>query len=225
MSSAKSKRTPLSTERILRAALVIADRDGVDALSMRKLAASMGYEVMSLYNHVASKEEVLDGLVEIVVDEIVPPPPGPWKPALRATVISAHQALLRHRWAVAAWATTSTGPKRLAFQEALLRTMRDGTLPAPIAYHGYHAVLMHILGFTLQEVSFDLDDESLREMAAASLQRLDADAFPHMTEHIRQHLDVEHSSLGDDYEFVLDLILDGLERAARQLKHQEITSG
>lgn len=209
------RRAPLSTERVLAAALKLADRDGVDGLSMRKLSSSLGYEVMSLYNHVTSKDDVLAGILQLVVAEIEPPPPGPWKPAVRATAVSAHQVLLRHPWAVSLWSSRGAGRAGMGYAEALLRTLCEGGLPASVAYHGYHAVLMHFLGFTQQQISFDLDDTSIAEMADEFLAQLPDDEFPYLAEHVRQHVHgPAQPTIHGDYEFVLDLILDGLERAA-----------
>jgi hypothetical protein len=167
---------------------------------------------MSLYNHVASKDEILDGVIDLVAGEIEPPPAGgDWKAAMRHSVTSAHEVLLRHPWAAGLWWTRRVGPARLAYMESLLRGLRQAGFPPDIAYHGYHAVLMHILGFTVQELELAFDGESLQDLAAEFLRQMPADDFPFVAEHVRQHVD--HSVDADGFSYVLDLILDGLERA------------
>ena len=205
-------RVPLSKGRVLRAAVEYADRHGVEALTMRKLAAELGFGVMSLYNHVANKDEMLDGMVDLVAGDIEPlPDDGDWKKALRASAISAHKVLLRHPWAGSLWTTRWPGPARLRHMESLLRGLSAGGLSSELVYHGYHAVSMHIVGFTLQEQSYQFADQDLEQLAATFLEQIPADDYPHLTEHVMQHLNDEDH--GDEFGFVLDLILDGLERA------------
>lgn len=205
-------RVPLSKERILRAAIDLADERGLDDLSMRKLATHLGFGVMSLYNHVASKEKMLEGMLDLIVGDIDHPEvAADWKASMRRSSISAHQTLLRHRWATEIWWNTPPGPARLAYMEALLRGLREGGLSADLTYHAYHALTMHIVGFTLQELNFDdVDDE---ELAALGRQYLGDDAastYPYLTEHFLAHFDDQDH--GNEFEFVLDLILDSLER-------------
>ena len=187
-----------------------ADRHGIDALSMRKLAKQLGYEVMSLYNHVANKEEVLDGIVDLAASEIELPGQGDWQVELRRTVHSARQVLQRHPWLAGLWWVRRAGPARTAYMEALLRTFREAAFPAEIAFHGYHAVLMHILGFTVQELDLRRDQRPLAARADEFLRAVGSD-HPYLLEHVRQHIDGVAGPDGFDY--VLDLILDGLERA------------
>src|SRR5438034_7452211 len=125
---APQPRVPLSKERVLRAAVELADAHGVEAVSMRRLAQELGVEAMSLYNHVANKDEILDGLVETVAAEVeIPSDPDDWKVALRAIALSAREVLVRHKWASSLWMARGTpGPARLAYGEALLRTLREG---------------------------------------------------------------------------------------------------
>lgn len=205
----------LTKDAVLHAAIGMADREGIDGLSMRKLAAELGYEVMSLYNHVANKDEILDGIVERAAAEIEIAPAGtPWKPALRSVVLSAHQSFLRHPWAAGLWPATESGPSRVAYMEALLRTMRVAGFPPGIAYHGYHALMMHVLGFSFLLQHLPLDDESVQRGAERVADDLDPGEFPYLVEHMHQH--VHGTADGSDFEFVLDLILDGLDRARRR---------
>ncbi|MFV2039941.1 MAG: TetR/AcrR family transcriptional regulator C-terminal domain-containing protein, partial [Acidimicrobiales bacterium] len=167
--------------------------------------------VMSLYNHVASKDDMLDGMVDLVASEIQPPASGvDWKTAMRESAISAHQALLAHPWAGSMWSSGWPGPARLHYMESLLRALREADFSAETTYHGFHALNMHISGFTLQELNFSFDDEDLEELAAKFFREVPADEYPYLTEHAREHL--SNSEHHDDFEFVLDLILDGLDR-------------
>ena len=210
-------RVPLSRERVVDRAIALADAGSIEGLSMRKLAKDLGFEVMSLYNHVGGKDELFAAMVESVAGEFeLPAPRGApvdgWKAALRASALSVHGVLLRHPWAARIWWSTESGPVRLEFMESLLRAMREGGLPASVAYHGYHALTMHLLGFTLQEVAIDIDATDLYGLASEFLSTLDTERFPHFAEHVHQHIDgTRHEG---DFVYVLDLILDGLERAA-----------
>lgn len=209
---AHDSRPPLSRDRVLRAALTVADVEGIAALSMRRVARELGFEVMSLYNHVGGKDEILDGILELVIAEIEPPSAAAdWRVAMRHSVTSAHEVLLRHPWAAGIWWIRDVGPVRLAHMEALLRCLREAGLPVDVAYHGYHAVLMHILGFTAQQVHLSAGDEPAADQAAAFMKKLPVEQFPYFVEHVQQHLDGGFG--GDDFGYVLDMILDGLERA------------
>ena len=197
--------------------MALADRGGVDELSMRKLARDLGYEVMSLYNHVANKDVVLAGIADLVAAEIEPPETAParrgkaaWKAGIRHTVLSAHDALDRHPWVVALWPAVSSGPHRLRFMEGLLRSLRAAGLPPKVAYHGYHALMMHILGFALLEQRTGLDSDNVADAAAEFLAQFEDQEFPHLIEHMHQH--VHAPAAQNDFEFVLDVILDGLDR-------------
>jgi len=208
------QRTPLNPERVFRTAVALADKRGVEALSMRALAAELGFGVMSLYNHVANKDEVFEGMAELVANEIEAPTSGneDWKAAMREIAVSAHHVLLRHPWAAAKWSNVGPGPKRLRHMEAILRCLREAGFSAEVACRGFHAISTHILGFTLQKLDFPLEREELPDAARAFLKELSTDEFPYFAEHVRQHIDGPNH--GDDFEFVLDLILEGLERGA-----------
>ncbi len=203
-------RTPLSTERILRAAVDLADTQGLDGLSMRKVATELGFEVMSLYNHVANKDEMLAGMVDTVAAEIEHPAGPDWQPAMRASAVSAHDVLLAHPWTGGLWSSVWPGPARIEFMESILRTLREAGFSPTVAYHGYHAITMHIVGFTIQQLGYGImADAASDERVDRFLSGLQPDRFPHLTEHVQQHVDGSESG---DFEFVLDLILDGLER-------------
>jgi AcrR family transcriptional regulator len=198
---------------VLHAALALADEGGIEALSMRKLAQELGVEAMSLYNHVANKDDILDGIVDLVASEIDLPSHGiEWKTALRESAISAHEALSRHPWAGSLWmAPRKVSPVRLRHGDAVLRTFREAGFSKELTYHAYHTFQGHVFGFTLQELNFPYDAEQLKELAANFIRDFPADEYPYLAEHITQHMDPGDDQQGA-FEIGLDLILDGLER-------------
>ncbi|MGH3071672.1 MAG: TetR/AcrR family transcriptional regulator [Gaiellaceae bacterium] len=194
---------------MLSTALRLADERGIESLTMRKLAGELGVEAMSLYHYVAKKEELLEGIVGLVLQEIDAPAPGSdWKPALRQLAISAHEALVRHPWACNFMLSTGR-PERLQYMESLLGTLRNAGFSADLTHHAYHALDSHTVGFTLWAVSLQVPDGDLADLAATFLRKLPAE-YPFVAEHVEQHL----TATGDESEFGfgLDLILDGLER-------------
>ena len=205
-------RTPLSRERVLRSALALADAGGVEGLSMRKLAGELGVEAMSLYHHVAGKDEILSGIVDLVLGEIELPASGAdWKETIRRSAISAHDVFSRHPWACRLVLTTGPSPARLRFMDSLLASLREGGFPTGLTYHGYHALDSHIMGFTLWQGNFPAS-EDLAALAADFLQDFPTEDYPDLAEHIEQHVAGSRHEGESDFEFVLDLILDGLER-------------
>lgn len=205
---------------MLQAAIALADEAGIEALSMRKLAKELGVEAMSLYNHVSSKDDLLNGIVDLVVGEIeLPAADGDWRDAIRKCAISAHDVLLRHRWACTLVLAPADNPTlavhhaRLRYMEWLLGTLRSAAFPLDLTYHAYHAVDSHILGFTLWQLGHSIRAEDVGDLATTFLGQLPANDFPHLIEHIHQHLDAASGDGQREFEFLLDLILDGLERA------------
>jgi len=217
-------RLPLSRERVLRAAVKIADSGGIEALTMRRLAEDLGAEAMSLYYHVANKEDVLDGIADTVVAEIndvVRKIDGPstgvrWKAAVRRRILAAREVLLRHPWAPGVFETrTSTSPVVLLYYDGLLKLMRDGGLSYDLIHHALHALGSRALGFARE--MFDPGRGTDGEQASAALESM-ADKIPHLAGMFTEvaHDDPDYT-LGwcDDraeFEFGLDLILDGLDR-------------
>ena len=205
-------RIPLSRDRILAAAVELADTDGVDAVSMRKLAASLGFEAMSLYNHVANKDDLMTGMVDWIAGDMAHRDAHrPWKAAVRDMSTSAHDVLVEHRWAAPLWSRTIPGPNRLQLMEDLLAAFRIGGFSPRLAHFGFHAVTMHVVGFTLQQLNYADTNSATDDAATAFIATLDPERFPYMIEHVEYHI---HDDEGGDFEFILDLILDGLERAA-----------
>ena len=208
-----TKRTPLTRDRVLRAAMKLADEGGIKAVSMRKIAQELGVEAMSLYNHVRSKDEIVDGIVDLVATEIdLAPSGGDWKEAMRRRVISAHEQLLEHPWAANLWMSGQTvGSARMLYAEAVLRGFREAGFPEALTYHAFHVIQSHVMGFTLYVSSFDFDVEELAQLAASFLETFPTDEYPDLAMHIRQHAEPRDEHEGT-FEFGLELVLDGLER-------------
>ena len=224
--SATGRRTPLSKERVLNAAMALADSDGIEALSMRRLAQELGVEAMSLYNHVANKGEILDGIVDLAVSEIeLPSTEDEWEAAIRKCAISAHEAFLRHPWACSLVMSPGSSQigysARLRYIEWLLRRLREGGFSAELTYHAYHAVDSHVLGFTMWQLGHSAAAKSLgggqdlADLAARFVDELRAGGYPYLAEHAEQHVAAAGHDDEDEgeFEFGLDLILDGLKRA------------
>jgi len=206
-------RVRLSTERVLRAAIPIADKRGIEALTMRNLAEELGVEAMTLYYYVAKKDEIVNGILDLVVDEIdVPSSGGDWKTALRRSAISAHEVLLRHPWACSLMMSPARiGPARLRYMESLLGRLREAGFSANMTHHAYHALDSHILGFTMWEVGYSAGARALPDLGAAFRRQFPVDRYPYIAEHMGEH--GKKSSRADgEFGFGLDLILDGLEK-------------
>jgi AcrR family transcriptional regulator len=208
------RRTPLSRERVLRAALVLADAGGIDSLSMRKLGEELGVEAMSLYNHVANKDDILDGIVDLVFSEIaLPSDRGDWKPAMRRRAISAHEALLRHPWAPSMMQSrTRPGPATLRHHDSVLGSLRKAGFTLVMAAHAVSVIDGYLYGFALQQINLPLQSrEQVAEVGQDILRQM-AGEYPHLAEMITKHAMKPGYDYAKEFEFGLDLILDGLER-------------
>jgi AcrR family transcriptional regulator len=208
-------RTPLTRERVFRAAVVLADERGFESLTMRALGEELGVEAMSLYHYVANKDELLDGMVDVVFGEIeLPTTDVDWKTAMRRRAISTRQALARHRWAVGVLqSSTSPGPANFRLVNAVLRCLREAGFSVENAVHAYSAQDAYIYGFALQEKTLPVDTPGELAEAAESMRRqFSADEYPHIAETITEHVTKSGYDFADEFEFGLDLILDGLER-------------
>ena len=216
---ATRSRTPLSRERVLKTALALADASGIESLTMRKLGEAVGVEAMSLYNHVPSKGDLLDGLIDLVFSEIEPPSGADgWKAAMRQRAISARAVLSRHRWAIGLMESrTSPGPATLRHHDAVIGCLRQAGFPVALAAHAYSALDSYIYGFALQEASLPFDtSEQTSELAQAIVAQFPADEYPHLAEFTFSHVLRPGYDYGSEYQFGLDLILDGLEKALDQ---------
>ena len=210
-------RTPLTRDRVLTVAVALADRDGIEGLSMRKLGKELGVDAMALYRHVRAKDDLLDGILEKIVGEIERvEPDGPWKPALRGQVMAARQVMLRHPWARRVLEERgTTGVTIIGYVEGILAILLDGGFTLDLAHHTLHVMGSRIFGF-----SQDLFDDSGRtepspEVAAEIARAMTM--YPRVAELAGS---VSHEGIlgacDDDFEFAfgLDLILDGLDRRA-----------
>ncbi len=216
-------RIPLSKERVLRAAIDVADQGGIESLTMRKLAQKLGVEAMSLYYHVANKDQVLDGVVEVIVTEIIgvasqidePAEADDWKTAMRQRILAAREVLLRHPWAPEVIeARTTMSPSIITYFESLLGVFRSGGFSYDLSHHALHALGSRALGFS-QEL-FKPDDSAGAEASSAIFEQM-ASRLPNLVGMMSEiaHDDPD-STLGwcDDqteFEFGLDLILNGLD--------------
>jgi AcrR family transcriptional regulator len=221
MTPPTERRTPLSRERVLRAAVALADDAGIDSLSMRKLAQELGVVPMALYKHVANKDELLDGVVDVVVGEIDPSVAGTdWKAAVRQRILSARSALQRHSWAAQVIESRSTPtPAVLAHLNSMIGLFREGGLSLDLTHHVMHLMGSRILGFS-QELFTAAPAVEPQAQAAMAAQL--ASAFPYVAELAMAAAHTEDSIVGggcDDqfeFEFALDLLLDGIEQLHRR---------
>ncbi|HEY2355325.1 MAG TPA: TetR/AcrR family transcriptional regulator C-terminal domain-containing protein [Gaiellaceae bacterium] len=208
-------RKPLSRDRILEAALAHADEHGIDALSMRKLGGALGYEAMSLYNHVANKDGLLDGMVDLVLAEMELPRAEDGLDGIRKAAISAHAALRRHPWAAGALMTPArVRPLRLAFMDGLLGGLRGAGFSPETTYHAYHVIDAHIIGFSLWQSTHDfaMPDEITADIRGFLDRMLPIETYPDLHAHGMQHLDPGSLEDTSAFEYGLDLILESLER-------------
>jgi AcrR family transcriptional regulator len=209
-------RTPLTRQRVLRAAVALADRGGVGALSMRKLAQELGVEAMSLYHHVANKDDILDGIVDVVFGEIeLPTGEAGWEAAMRRRSVSAREALRRHPWATGLMESRRTpGPANIRHHDAVLGVLRNAGFPVELAAHAYSLLDSYIYGFALQEASLPFHTpEETAEVAQEIMAVFPADDYPHLAEIATEHVLQPGYDYGNEFLYGLDLILDGLARA------------
>jgi AcrR family transcriptional regulator len=209
-------RTPLSKERLLHAAVALADREGLESLSMRRLADELGAGAMSLYHYVPNKEQLVDEMIDIVFSEIEPPPTDvDWKTALRRRALSTRAALNRHRWAVGLMeGRAKHGPASVRLHNAVLGCLREAGFSIEMTVQAYSVQDAYIYGFALQEkgLPFETAEESA---AVAEEQRWEIEAvakeFPYLAEVVAGHVAKVGYDFGHAFEFGLDLILDALE--------------
>jgi AcrR family transcriptional regulator len=210
-------RSPLTRERVLLTAVALADQGGIESLSMRKLAQALDVVPMALYRHVANKDELLNALVDVVIDEIDPPLEGAdWKTALRARILSARRALLRHPWASRLMESRKTPtPVVLGYMDSMIGMFRTGGFSLDLTHHALHAMGSRMLGFT-QELFNDTTE--VDPAAEAEMWGSMADTYPYIYEIFSKISHDDASTVGpgcDDqfeFEFALDLMLDGLEK-------------
>lgn len=209
--TATQPRPPLSRELVLRTAMALADRDGLDALSMRRLATELGVEAMSLYYHVRNKDGILAGIADLALGEVEPPTGSDdWKADVRRSAISYHETLLRHPWITRVPGSSEASVAQLRYMDALLRRLREAGLAPDLTHHAYHALDSHIVGSALWLARIPPKAE-LDALARDVLSQIPADLYPDLVLHIEQHLSGAARGL-KFFEFGLDLLLEGIER-------------
>jgi AcrR family transcriptional regulator len=216
---ATAHRAPLNRDRVLRAAVDFADQSGISSLSMRKLGEALGVEAMSLYNHVANKSDLLDGMIDIVFGEIdLPSGDGDWRAAMRRRAISARQVLRRHPWAIGLMESrTSPGPATLRHHDAVLGCLRRGGFSLKLTAHAYSLLDSYIYGFALQEASLPFGTgEEAAQVAQQISGEFASGQYPYLTEMAVAHVVQPGYDYGDEFETGLDLILDSLQAAAER---------
>lgn len=203
----------LSRERVLQAAIGLADTEGIEALTIRRLARELGVGAMSVYYYVANKDEILGAIVDMVVAEMELPATGAdWRAELRRASISAHEVLIRHPWAASLLLSgPSVGDARMRQMDAILGCLRGAGFSPDLTDHAYHALDSHIMGFTLWLVGISQGLERVGRVEDF-LQTLDVEAMPHLGEHIQHHARERDPEEEGEFVFGLHLILDGLER-------------
>lgn len=209
------KRTPLSRERVLDGAVAVADAGGIAALTIRSLADKLGVKPMSVYHHVANKDEILDSIVDLVFREIdLPAPDDDWRTGMRRRAVSARQALRRHPWAIQLLQSrTSPGPATLRHHNAVIGSLRRAGFSVEMTAHAFALIDSYVFGFALSEDALPIHGpETVTEVAESMMQQYPADAYPHLAEFSTEHILRPGYDFGQEFDFGLGLILDALAR-------------
>ena len=208
-------RLPLNRDRVLRTAIELADQDGIESLSMRRLGHELGVEAMSLYNHVANKDDLMDGIADLLIEEIEVPDAGDWRSAMRRRAISAHEMLVRHPWANGVIESrTNPSPTRSRYPEAVVGTLRRAGFSIEMAVHAFFALDSYIYGFAVQQQNLPSGTPGeLAGMAETMLVALPASEYPYLREVIVEYVLKSGFDYRNEFEFGLDLLLDALENA------------
>jgi AcrR family transcriptional regulator len=209
-----AERIPLSRERVLRGAIAVADAAGIGSLTMRSLAKELGVKPMSVYHHVANKDEILDGITDVVFSEIeLPPADADWRSAMRDRAISARGALGRHPWATPLMQSrTNPGPATLHHHDSVIGSLRRAGFSIAMTAHAFSLLDAYVYGFALQEAGPPFDNETAPEVAEAIMAQFPSEAYPYLAELTTEHVLQPGYDYGDEFEIGLDLILDGLEK-------------
>jgi AcrR family transcriptional regulator len=209
-------RVPLSRERVLQTALRLADQGGLESLSMRKLGQELGVEAMAMYYHFANKDEVLDGIVDLVFAELDLPVAGAdWKTAMRRRAISLRDVLARHRWAIGMMESRrNPGPANLRHHDAVIGNLRAAGFDMAMAAHTYSLLDAYIYGFALTKMNLPFDATTdIAEMAESMLGPFPLGEYPNLAAFITEHAMRPGYDFADEFEYGLDILLDGLGRA------------
>lgn len=214
------RRRPVSRDRVLRAAISLADAGGLESVSMRKLGQVLRVEAMSLYKHVANKDDILNGMADLVTNDFEAPSiETDWKAAIRRSAISAHEVLLRHPWASSLIESRqSAGPARLRYLDAVIGVLSAAGFPMPMVVRAIMALDSHTYGFVLQELAWPFDVEDAPEAAATFARSLPAGEYSNLLA-MAEMVTTAPGGVPVDFEFGLDLILDGLDRLRDAAPH------
>ncbi len=206
-------RTPLSRDRVLGGALAVADRGGLESLTIRSLADELGVRPMSVYYHVANKSEIIDGIVDLVFGEIeLPAADGDWRGGMRRRAASAREVLRRHPWAIPLLQTrTSPGPATLHHHDAVIGSLRSAGFSVALTAHAFALIDSYVFGFALAESALPINGpETVTEVATAMMPAGSADLYPHLTEFTTEHILQPGYDFGAEFDFGLTVILDAL---------------
>jgi AcrR family transcriptional regulator len=208
-------RIPLSRERVLRAAIAHADARGLDALTMRTLAEMLDVAPMTLYRHVANKDDLVDAMVDVVFSEIgVPPGGGDWQTSMRKRAVSVRDALTRHPWAVGLMESRrAPGPANLRHHDAVIGRLRAAGFDVAMAAHAYSLLDSYIYGFALTKINLPFEPATAGDVAEAMLEPFPVNEYPNLVEFLSEHVLKPGYDYADEFEYGLDLILEGLEKA------------
>jgi AcrR family transcriptional regulator len=215
-SPATRRRAPLTRDRVLRAALALADAGGLDSLTMRRLGEELDVAPMALYRHVANKDDLVDGLVDIVFGEIgLPSAADGWRTAMRDRGLSMRDVLVRHPWAIPLMESRRhPGPANLQHHDAVIGCLLGDGFSMAMAAHAYSALDAYIYGFALTKISLPFEtDEEVAEVAQTMLQPFPTNAYPNLGAFITEVAMQPGYDYGNEFAYGLDLVLDGLERA------------
>ena len=216
MTEPAERRAPLTRQRVLRAALALADAGGLESLTMRRLGEDLGVGPMALYRHVANKDDLVDGLIDIVFGEIgLPSADTDWRNAMRERAMSMRDVLGRHPWAIALMESRRhPGPANLQHHDAVIGSLLGGGFDMAGAAHAYSVLDAYIYGFALTKISLPFESgEEVAEVAETMLEPFPANAYPNLAAFITEHAMQPGYDYGDEFEYGLDLVLDGLQRA------------
>jgi AcrR family transcriptional regulator len=208
-----AERAPLSRERVLRGAVAVADAAGIGALTIRSLASELGVKPMSLYHHVSGKDEILDGIVDLVFSEVeLPSAAGDWQSEMRKRAISTRRVLRRHSWAIGLMESRANpGPATLRHHDATIGTLRAAGFSVAATAHAYALLDSYVYGFALQEASLPFSPETVSEITQPITRQILASQYPHLVEMATQHTLRAGYDFGDEFEIGLTIILDALK--------------
>ena len=209
-------RDRLSRERVLRAALVDADAGGLEAVTMRRLADELGVAPMALYRHVANRDDLIDGMVDVVFGELyLPPTRTDWRRAMRKRAISVRDVLARHRWAIGLMESRSNpGPANLRHHDAVIGNLRAAGFDMEAVAHAYSLLDSYIYGFALTKMNLPFQSgDDVAEIAQTMLEPFPVGEYPNLVAFITEIAVKPGYDYGNEFEAGLDVLLDGLERA------------